>query len=88
MDDLTNILRAWIIIFALILFIVSIFAYHRTRHKRVLFVSFAFALFFIKGVVLSIGLTNPGIEEFYNSGFGELLDLLILILLAATVLKK
>ena len=88
MDDLTNILRAWIMIFALILFLVSIFAYYRTRHKRVLIVSVAFALFFVKGVMLSIGLANPEIEDFNNSGIGEFLDLLILVLLAATILKK
>ena len=78
MDDLTNILRAWIMIFALILFLVSIFAYYRTRHKRVLIVSVAFAIFFVKGALLSIGLANPEIEDFNNSGIGEFRDLLIL----------
>ena len=88
MEDITNILRAWIMIFALILFIVSIFAYYRTRNKRVLIVSVAFAIFFVKGIVLTLGLVNNEIEELYTSGLGDFLDLVILILLAATILKK
>ena len=88
MEDVANLLRAWIMIFALILFLVSMFAYYRTRHKRLLFVSAAFAVFFIKGIILSAGLVDSGIEELYTSGLGDLLDLVILILLAATILKK
>ncbi len=88
MDDVANLLRAWIMIFALILFIVSMFAYYRTRHKRLLFVSCAFAIFFIKGIILSLGLIDPGIDALYTSGLGDLLDLVILVLLAATILKK
>ena len=88
MDEFVNILRAWIMIFALILFIVSIFAYKRTKHKRLLFVSIAFAVFFVKGIVLTLGLLDSNIEDLYNSGLGDTLDLLILILLAATILKK
>ena len=75
-------------IFALILFIVSIIAYYRTKNKRVLIVSIAFAIFFVKGIVLTLGLIDPGIEDLYTSGLGDTLDLLILILLAATILKK
>lgn len=88
MDDIANFLRAWIMIFALILFIVSLYAYHRTRNNRVLLVSIAFSIFFVKGVILSLGLINQDIESFYASGLGDFLDLLILILLAATILKK
>ena len=88
MNDFVNILRAWIMIFAFILFIVSMFAYYRTRNKRVLLVSIAFAIFFVKGVVLSLGLIYQDIEAWHSSGLGDLLDLLILVLLAATILKK
>ena len=88
MEELLNVLRAWIMIFALILFIVSMIAYYRTRHTRVLIVSIAFAIFFIKGIVLTLGLVNPDIEAYYTSGLGDSLDLIILILLAATILKK
>lgn len=88
MDYLVNALRAWIMIFALILLIVSIVAYHRTKNKRVLIVCIAFAVFFVKGIILTLGLLDPGIESFYSSGLGDLLDVLILILLSATILKK
>lgn len=88
MNELLNLLRAWIMIFALILLIVSIFAYYRTRNKRVLIVSIAFAVFFVKGIILSIGLIDADVQSMYNSGLGDTLDLLILILLAATILKR
>jgi len=38
--------------------------------------------------VLTLGLVNPDIEAYYTSGLGDSLDLIILILLAATILKK
>jgi hypothetical protein len=88
MDVILNILRAWIMIFALILFLISITAYSRTKHNRLLFVSIAFAIFFIKSIVLTLGLLYPDIESLYGSGLGDTLDLLILVSLAATVLKK
>lgn len=88
MNEFLNLLRAWIMVFALILFIVSLIAYTRTKNKRVLIVSIAFAIFFVKGIVLTLGLLNPDIEELYTSGLGDTFDLLILILLAATILKK
>ena len=88
MEDIITTLRAWIMIFALILFIVSMIAYYRTRHKRLLLVSIAFAIFFVKGIILSVGLVNTEIESLYSSGLGDFLDLLILILLAATILKR
>ena len=88
MEDLTNILRACITIFALFLFIVSGFAYYRTKNKRVLIVCLAFAVFFIKGIILSLGLINQDIEDLYSKGLGDMLDLVILILLATTILKK
>ena len=88
MDDVLNFLRAWIMVFALILFIVSLIAYHRTKNKRVLIVSIAFAIFLIKGIILTLGLVNNEVQGLYNSGLSDVLDLLILILLAATILKK
>ena len=86
MNEFLNVLRAWIMIFALILFIVSIIAYQRTKNKRVLIVSIAFAVFFIKGIILTLGLIDPEIEDMYTSGLGDSLDLLILILLITAYL--
>ena len=88
MDDLVNFLRAWIMVFALILFIVSMVAYHRTRNKRVLIVAVAFGIFFVKGIVLSLGLLYPDVETIIGSGLGNFLDVLILALLAITILKR
>jgi uncharacterized membrane protein len=87
-DIWVNALRAWIMIFAFILLIVSIVAYQRTKNKRVLIVSVAFVIFFVKGIILTIGLLDPSIEDLYSSGLGDLLDVLILVLLATTILKK
>jgi hypothetical protein len=88
MEDIVNFLRAWIMVFALILFIVSMVAYRRTKSKRVLIVSIAFGIFFVKGIVLSLGLLYPDIESINSGGLGDFLDVLILALLAISILKR
>jgi hypothetical protein len=75
-------------VFALVLLLVSILAYQRTKNRRVLIVSFAFAIFFVKGIILTLGLIYSDVEGLYSSGLGDFLDLMILVLLAATILKN
>ena len=87
-EILINFLRAWIMVFALVLLIVSIIAYQRTKNQRVLIVSIAFVVFFIKGIILTLGLIYSNVDELYSSGLGDFLDLMILVLLSATILKN
>lgn len=82
--EIEGILRAWITIFALVLLIIALISYRRFGNKRFLIVGTAFALFFVKGIMLSI--------EFFESGecdtsFSSLFDALVLILLFFAIWK-
>lgn len=88
MSDLENFLIAWITIFALILFIVAILTYTRTKHPRLGIICTAFALFFIKGILLTWGLLNEELHEPYILNLIIVLDSFILLFLAVSILKK
>lgn len=88
MSDLENFLIAWITIFALILFIVAILTYKRTKHPRLGIICAAFALFFIKGILLTWGLVNEELHEPYILNINIVLDSFILLFLAVSILKK
>ena len=88
MDDIQNIIRALITVLALALFIISLTAYWRTKNLRVGFICAAFFIFFLKGLLLSMGLLWEEWAEFYADGVGELFDLGIVAMLALAILKK
>ncbi len=88
MDMIYNISFAILTILALALFVISIFAYRRSRNNKILMVSMAFLLFFLKGLWLTYSLfTYP------KGGWGvflapvAVLDCMILILLYLSLLK-
>jgi hypothetical protein len=56
MAVLENAVAGWITVFALLLMIVALFAYRRSGNVKVLGVAVAFALFFVKGLVVTIAL--------------------------------
>jgi hypothetical protein len=87
MDEYMNVLAAWILIFSIALTVIAAVAYTRVRNKRVLMVVLAFALFAIKGVVLTFSLFMEDVEDLYLA-VSVLLDTVIIVLLAMTVLKK
>ena len=75
--------------FSLLLFITSLLSYTRLRHLRFAYISVAFLLFLIKGI---LSLTGVAVEELkstlavpYQLLF---LDLLILLLLYLAVAKR
>jgi Ni/Fe-hydrogenase subunit HybB-like protein len=86
LEDYFNVLAAVVTIFAIALTIVAAVAYSRVRNKRVLFVAAAFALFAIKGIALTLSLINEEISDSYIL-ISVLMDTVIIILLALTVLK-
>ncbi len=86
MEDYFNVLAAVVTIFAIALTIVAAVAYARVRNKRVLFVAAAFALFAIKGIALTLSLINEEVSDSYIL-ISVLMDTVIIILLALTVLK-
>ena len=87
MDDYLNVLAAWITIFSIALTVVAGVAYHRVRNTRVLLVTVAFALFAVQGVVLTLSLMYEYWEDLYLP-VSVLLDTVIIVLLAMTVLKR
>jgi hypothetical protein len=87
MDEYMNILAAWITIFSIALTVVAAVAYKRVRNQRVLMVTLAFALFAVKGVILTLSLLWEDVSDTYLA-IAVLMDTIIIVLLAMTVLKK
>ena len=86
--DLENVLRASITVFALVLLVVSLAAYQRVKNTRILYTTAAFGAFFVKGVLLSWELADPDVGDWLDAGVATVLDLVILVFLALTVLKR
>jgi hypothetical protein len=82
------ILSACITIFALGMFIVSLLSYREYGNKKLLFVSGAFFIFFIKGVLGSLGLFSSDFAMFNSDVPLKLFDLLVLISLFGATLKR
>lgn len=87
MNEIDNVLTAWILFFALVMLIISLTAYSRVRNVRVLMVALAFGAFTAKGVLLTLALASKDVEVVVTDHLlNPLLDVLILFLLAASVL--
>jgi hypothetical protein len=67
--------------------VVAAVAYKRVRNQRVLMVTLAFALFAVKGVILTLSLLWEDVSDTYLA-IAVLMDTIIIVLLAMTVLKK
>ena len=87
MDDSLNVFAAWILIFSVALTVVAAIAYSRIRNQRVLMVTLAFALFAVKGMVLTLSLFFEDVSDMYLV-VAVVMDTIIIVLLALTVLKK
>ena len=87
MEDYLNVLAAWILIFSIALTVVAAVAYSRTRNKRVLMVMLAFALFAVKGVLLTAALFDEWVLDSYL-WMSVVVDTVIIVFLAMTVLSK
>lgn len=82
-------------ILSLALLIIAGLSYKRTRNEKILFITIGFACFFVKGVILSIGLYNgmlssDSLSPSFVIPFDFLLffDFLILLLLYFAVFKR
>jgi len=85
--DILNVLAAWITVFAVVVTLVAAVAYRRVRSTRVLLVAVAFALFAVKGAMLTVSLGN----EWWSDNFltaSVLVDTVVIMLLAATLLRR
>ena len=84
-----NLSFAFLTILALALFIISILAYKRSKKIKLLMVSFAFLLFFVKGLWLTYSLfyiPRDSWDPFLVPV--AVLDCLILVLLYISILKR
>jgi hypothetical protein len=79
--ELVNFLIAWVTVFSLALFVIGYLSYRRTGNPKLLAVSTAFLLYFIKGVVMALGLYFPDIVTITTQLPTILLDVLILLTL-------
>jgi hypothetical protein len=94
---LVDILVGGFVVFALLLTAIGFFAYSRTKIKKLLFISIGFALFLLKGIILSLAFFTPipvlgnfEIPSDFMLAFVILLvlDVLILVILYFATFKK
>lgn len=83
--EFMNFVAAWIVVFSGVMAFVSFAAWRRVRSVRILAVAVAFVVFLVKGVVLSLDLVWPALSL---PSWASALDLLILLFLSASVLKR
>jgi hypothetical protein len=85
--ELQNVLVAWTVVFSLVMLAVSLVAYKRVRHRRLLFVSVGFGLFLGKALLFTAYLLDPGMLDNFLLG-SAFLDALIMASLSFAVLAK
>ncbi|MCI4371860.1 MAG: hypothetical protein L3J78_04350 [Thermoplasmata archaeon] len=88
MVAIENILSAAVSVFALALVLIAALAFRRTRDAHIVFLAAAFAVFFLKGVLLTVFLFAGSltIGQFFLLSSG--LDLAILALFYGFTLRR
>ncbi|MEW5936840.1 MAG: hypothetical protein AB1665_03355 [Candidatus Thermoplasmatota archaeon] len=82
-------LRVALMGFSLLLFVTCTISYIRVRHQRLLLISIAFALFFVKGMLLTLAILIAQIDLLFGAGtYVILLDFLILITIYLGIAKR
>ncbi len=75
--------------FSLILFVISVITYGRVRSTRLLLVSAAFGVFFVKGLLLTMGLFWDSVGDVFKTSAPLLiLDFAIMAFLYLGVAKR
>jgi len=75
-------LRALLTVFSFFLFLIASIAYNREREQIFLAIAFIFMLFFIKGVVLTLGIFWGEVEHYTSLyRFDLIVDIIILSVL-------
>ena len=82
------ILGAGITILAADLLIVSLLSYLKVRNLKLILISIVFSLFFIKGVIMSYHLFYNQISPYLELYYLWFFDLIILVLLYITSIKR
>jgi hypothetical protein len=84
----TIILSAFTTIFSIGLLLISLTSYRKYRNPKLLFVSFVFLVFFIKGVLLSSTLFSNAFTFLLSNPLTGFFDVIILLLLFIATLKR
>ena len=84
----TLIISGIIMVFALGLFIISIFSYRKFRNKKLLFVSIVFSLLFTKGLISALSVFIDFIPQSEMLPYSGLIDIGILAMLYLATLKR
>ena len=89
MDTVEVFLRVALMGFSLLLFITSVVSYVRVRNNRLLFISLAFAVFFVKGLVLSLAIFVDSVNSAFTASVQLIvLDFVILALIYLGIVKR
>ena len=89
MNNLEIFFRVALMGFSLILFVISAITYRRVQRTKLLLVSLAFALFFVKGLMLTLALFIDSVGDvFHASVLVTMLDFGIMVFLYFSVVKK
>jgi hypothetical protein len=82
------IISAFVTIFSIGLLVVSLASYRKYKNMKLLFVSIVFLIFFIKGILFSLGLFYEDLLSYVSIPYTGMFDLIILILLFLATLKR
>jgi hypothetical protein len=88
MDLFGIIVSASITIFSFALLVISVLSYWRYRNIKVLFIAAITVLFFIRGIIFSLGLFQHDILTMTAQSSFWLFDVVILLFLYMTALKR
>ena len=81
-------ISALVSVFSFGMFVMSLFSYRDFKSTKLVFVSIAFFVFFIKGIVQSASVFYESLSALNPSFIIELFDFVILIFLYVATLKK
>jgi len=87
LENVLEMLVAFVLIIAAGLLVMTYYSYYVTGNRKVLIVLAAFGLFTVKGIIMSLALFTDLIDLELDPVL-VLLDLFILIILYATLIKK
>jgi hypothetical protein len=86
--DIAELLKLGSGIFALILLVISLIAYYRSRQRRLLFVSGAFGLYFVEIITEHLDIFFPNLETSFLDLLLALINFIILLLFFLAITKK
>lgn len=83
-----EIVIALVTIFALAIMLISAFSYKRSGSRKVLIVTAGFGLFFVKGVILSVGILQEDPDWAMLILYSAILDLLVILLFFTAIIVR